>query len=400
MTQFTAAAPAQLPRSVSRLLWFHERFGKPQVYALLLLAAFAAQCFWLSAHRPVMNVEMSYLSPAHIAGMEGSDQQPRSALIGALARVAVGSAAPADSDSQAFRVFLRVPFILIGALLGASVWYVSRRLYGNRGGYTALTLYAFSPAMIERWSAVRPDVVAAWGVFGCIFTGIAVAHTLYAPRAVVLWNWRRILLLGVSIGVAAAALFPTIVAVLIALGFMLYLAPHRKGAAVAILGAACAVGAAVWLAANSFSFSRLVSDLRLSQPFGFTAAPFSRGVVRALAYGFVLHNGPAFALLVAITVGIWIAWRRTRFFGTAAPLIAVVLLAGFGLVLAHQHVLAFIYMALPILFVFVGGVVADLLELKPGYLSALAKALVLAVIVVHVLFSLSSLLGATSVALH
>jgi len=87
----------------------------------------------------------------------------------------------------------RLPFLACGLLLGASLWYVARRLCGNTGGFLALTLYCFSPSMIQA-SAVwhtEPEILAAWGSFGAIFTAIAVAHTLYAPREVVLWNWRR-----------------------------------------------------------------------------------------------------------------------------------------------------------------------------------------------------------------
>src|SRR5689334_20227698 len=104
---------------------------------------------------------------------------------------------------------VRLPYIVVGLLLGASVWYVSRRLYGNAGGYIALTLYCFSPGMIRNgavWFA-QPEMGAAWGAFGAIFTAIAVSHTLYAPREVVLWNWRRILLLGLSLTLAVGLQF-------------------------------------------------------------------------------------------------------------------------------------------------------------------------------------------------
>ena len=40
------------------------------------------------------------------------------------------------------------PYLFFGVMLGASLWYVARRLYGNPGGYIALALYCFSPAMI------------------------------------------------------------------------------------------------------------------------------------------------------------------------------------------------------------------------------------------------------------
>jgi len=52
----------------------------------------------------------------------------------------------------------------------------------TKGGFVALTLYCFSPSFIQA-SAVwhtQPEIVAAWGAFGAIFTAIAVAHTLYA----------------------------------------------------------------------------------------------------------------------------------------------------------------------------------------------------------------------------
>lgn len=42
-------------------------------------------------------------------------------------------------------LLLRLPFLLAGCVLGAGLWWVTRRLYGNFGGYTALALYCFSP---------------------------------------------------------------------------------------------------------------------------------------------------------------------------------------------------------------------------------------------------------------
>src|SRR5260370_27829488 len=97
------------------------------------------------------------------------------------------------------------PNLFFGAILGASLWYVARRLYGNAGGYIALALYCFSPAMIVNVAGARSlgEMGAVWGAFGTVFTAIAVAHTLYAPREGVLWNWRRILLLGLSVALVA-----------------------------------------------------------------------------------------------------------------------------------------------------------------------------------------------------
>src|SRR5208283_2129870 len=115
----------------------------------------------------------------------------------------------------------------------------------------ALTLYCFSPSMLQA-SAVwhtEPEILAAWGSFGAIFTAIAVAHTLYAPREVVLWNWRRIVLLGISLAIAVGSQFSMIVVVPIALAFLLYLAPIRRGAVITIWIAACLVGLLLLFAA-------------------------------------------------------------------------------------------------------------------------------------------------------
>ena len=100
---------------------------------------------------------------------------------------------------------------------------------------------------------------AAWGAFGAIFTAIAVAHTLYAPREVVLWNWRRIMLLGLSLALAVGSQFSLIVVVPVALAFMLYLAPTRRMAALAIWAVACGIGCSPRLCVLLFSGARFLA---------------------------------------------------------------------------------------------------------------------------------------------
>lgn len=392
MVSETPATAASLDTTTTRLLWFHQRFGKPQVYAVLLLLAFMGQCCWLAGHSPVTNAEMAFLSAAHAAEAEPAmpASSAQSPLVSFLAALPTLIAFPTSLDAPFWRILLRAPFVLIGALLGASLWYVSRRLYGNAAGYIALTLYAFSPPMILRWSTIGPDVIAAWGVFGCIFTGIAVAHTLYAPREVILWNWRRILLLGISIGVAAGAIFSTVVALPVTLAFMLYLVPHRRGAAVTILGAACAVGFFILLATYSFHPATLIAVLRSEHPFHFSSMFLSRGVGYALIGGLLFRNGPAFLTLLVVTLGTYFAWPRTRFFGTTAPLLVALVFAVLAISMTHQNVMAFLWIALPFLMVFIAGICADLVELRTN-LSSLLLGLILAVLVSHALFSISGL---------
>src|SRR5215475_8267797 len=281
--------------------------GKPQYLAGTLLLIFLAQCAWLISHslrtgemdlrewyRLDTGLRLWHRSPTN----PGAD--PHSALgPGPPPRIRDNdgfdpdhsalwyliSSAPLlvwpgklQSSSLLFWGWLaRAPYLAFGLLLGASLWYVARRLYGNEGGFIALILYCFSPGMIRAASVwfAEPETGAAWGAFGTIFTGIAVAHTLYAPREVVLWNWRRTLLLGVSLALAVGSQFSLIVMAPTALAFMLYLAPTRRGAALTIWGTACAVGFALLFAAYFFRPTALIAALRHAAWLGFTPQVFS-----------------------------------------------------------------------------------------------------------------------------
>src|SRR5690242_4238660 len=229
-----------------------RRFGKPQVFAGLLLLMFLAQCIWLLVRMPVAGiVDNPGLLRAvgegtrqlHGGAIAGNGDSLHSPLWYLTLAVLVAVTGP-PGGSAWFAWAVAAPQIAFGMLLGASLWYVSRRLCGNEGGYVALALYCFSPGIVRSsalWFA-EPEVGAAWGAFGAIFTAIAVAHTLYAPREVILWNWRRIVLLGLSVALAVGSQFALIVVVPAALAFMLYLAPTRRLAAVAIWAVACGIG--------------------------------------------------------------------------------------------------------------------------------------------------------------
>jgi hypothetical protein len=249
-------------------------------------------------------------------------------------------------------------------LLGASLWYVARRLYGNAGGYTALSLFCFSPGIIRAtalWFA-QPEIGAAWGTFGTIFTAIAVAHTLYAPREVVLWNWRRILLLGISIALTIGSQFSLLIVIPLALGLMFYVAPTRRLAATVIWASACVVGLLLLFASYSFHAGVLWQSLR--------HASFLGGSWRAFlmpgSYGQVVsqlaQSSPALVAAVPAAVVTYLAWPRTRYFGNTAPLLVAALFLLLAIATPHYPGLGFHLMAVPFLFVFVAGIAADLLE--------------------------------------
>ena len=347
-----------------------DRFGAPQLAALLMLALFAAQSLWLMAASPISPSQAALLERGLAQWQQGriNLQDPyRSPLYYLVASLPIANYHGADDPAtmQARRWQVRLPWLIFGLLLGASIWYVARRLYGNAGGYIALLLYCFSPLMIAEAASyyVQPEVTAAWGAFGAIFTSIAVAHTLYAPRRV-LWNWRRILLLGLSLALAIGSQFSLWVLLPMALAFLLYLAPGRRAAALAILGAGCAVAFVILWAAYSFSFAALSAGLHRAAFWDVTwealRVPFAYKELLVR----LVRTSPALVIFVPWTLITFIVWPRARYFGNAAPLMVAAIFLFLGLITPHQPGQGFELVAMPIVFVFISGVLADLLESK------------------------------------
>ena len=284
----------------------------------------------------------------------------------------------------------RLPFLACGMLLGASLWYVARRLCGNAGGFVALTLYCFSPAMIQA-SAVwhtEPEIGAAWGAFGAVFTAIAVAHTLYAPREVVLWNWRRIMLLGTSLAIAVGSQFSMIVVVPVALGFLLYVAPVRRRAAAVIWVAACVAGLTLLFAAYFFHAHAFAEGMRAADFWGATWRAFVLpGVYRQVAAE-IGRGSPALTLALPVALVCYFVWKRTRYFGNTAPLLTAVLFVALGMAHPHSGGAGFLLAAVPFLLIFVSGVLADLMETR---YRLLVTACVLGMLAAYAMWSLVNL---------
>jgi hypothetical protein len=370
--------------------------GKPQWIAGTLLLIFLAQCTWLISHS-LRTGDMDLREWYRLdTGMRMWHRAPPTAPADPHSALAPGppprirdndgfdpdhsalwyliSSAPLliwpgrfQSSSLLYWGWLaRAPHLAFALLLGASLWYVARRLYGNEGGFVALTLYCFSPGMIRAASVwfAEPETGAAWGAFGTIFTAIAVAHTLYAPREVVLWNWRRTLLLGVSLALAVGSQFSLLVMAPLALLLMLYLAPTRRGAALTIWAAACAIAVALLFAAYLFRPAAFFDGLRHATWLGFTPQVFSMSAAYRELLAGMGQNGPALIFALPIALATYILWPRSRYFGNTAPLLVAIFCLVLGLATPHYQGLGFQLIAVPFLFVFVAGVTADLLETK------------------------------------
>jgi hypothetical protein len=361
-----------------------ERFGRPQVLAGLLLLAFLGQCAWLVNRSPGLApreksrisegfrrwyAERNPHTSSPLQETETGVYDPEHSSLWYLIAASPLLLWPEEMrlhSNHSIVWLARAPYLLFGVLLGASLWYVSRRLYGNAGGYVALGLYCFSPAII-RSSAVwfaEPEVGAAWGAFGTIFTAIAVAHTLYAPREVVLWNWRRIVLLGVSLALAVGSQFSLIWVIPIALAFMLYLAPTRRIAAAMIWAAACALSFLLLYASYLFHWKTFWAEMAHADFLAVTWRSFAMAGAYRRVFAQLGQSNPALVVALPVALMMYLFWPRTRYFGNTAPLLVAVILLLMGIGTPHYPGLGFQLVALPFLLVFVAGISADLLETR------------------------------------
>jgi hypothetical protein len=232
------------------------------------------------------------------------------------------------------------------------LWWVARRLFGNEGGFFALGLYCFCPAVVRLAVTPNNDVLAMWGLYGLVYTAIGVAHAMQGPRR----KWRpRIALLTVALGLTAAAhILAALLGLIAALAFMLYLAEARRSYVIQIL-----LFSAIGALAILFAF------------YGFHLAAFSYvftgGSARlwfsiAGACSFVMSplNTPTL-VATCVALVLYLTTRRSRYFGNTAPLLMLLALTP---LITTQTVTAPWLWALPFLFTFLGGVFADALETR------------------------------------
>ena len=140
-----------------------------------------------------------------------------------------------------------------GGLPGASI--------GNPGGFIALALYCFSPAVIHACTYPNNEILTAFGLFASLYTAMGVAHAMQGPPR----KWRsRIVLLTLTLAFTAAShVAAFLLALLLSIGLMAYLAVGRRAYIVPIMMAA-SIGTLLLLFA-SYDFQPRRLQLLLSQ---------------------------------------------------------------------------------------------------------------------------------------
>ena len=338
-------------------------------------------------------MEGSYIEDGllHVDRLLNAGTEFRSPLIPVMAGVPARVVDPRANFIRLneYRFLIRLPFLAAGLLLGASLWYVARRLYGIFGGYIALALYCFSPMVITRSSQVQPDIVGAWGAFGLVFTAIAAAHTLYAPRDVIFWNWKRIVLMGFSIALCVGSQWSLWIVLIPALAYLLWVGHVRPAAALAIFCTGCAVGVLLLFVIASFRPAEFAQALRSANWIEFSPAEVSAKSVLSLLGIFFLQNGLGTVILLLLSLVTFVAWKRARYFGNTAPLLVAAMLVFAGLAMQHFAGVVFLFVALPFLMLFMAGVSADLLETK---YAVVANAVIVGSLIANAVLDIGGLL--------
>ncbi len=374
------------------------RFNRPQRIAAALLAIFLLQGFWVAAHQWLTDRDYEYAlcgretweSPSALAGYYTTCGNIHDGILAyRLAglpltlnllvergldlfrkpenKVVAAGSSPGELSLWELRhqmthilLLLRLPFLFAGCVLGGCIWWVTRRLYGNLGGYTALALYCFCPAILKACLSPNPEVLAALGVYGGIYTCIGVAHAMQGLAA----RWRpRIVLLTVLFGVAAAAHIAALpVTALLGLVLMLWVAEgHRSQALPVVLAAALGALVFVFLC---YGFSPDAFSYVFRSAAGFLW--FSRDPARRFFSSFA-NAGISVAACAALVL--YLAQRRSRYFGNTTPLFCA--LVCMTLVMTGAPGTPWLW-SLPFLVTFIGGVFADAYEGPRGRLAVAA----------------------------
>jgi hypothetical protein len=348
-------------------------FKRPQQLAALLLLLFLAQCLWV-VHRQALTTrdydfarcgrEM-WEKPSPLAGYFTSCGNIHDGTLGyrvaglplTLQRILVRQGEETSTWEMRHELghvllLLHGAFILVGLCLGAALWWVTRRLYGNMGGFIALALYCFCPQVIRASTYPNNDILAAFGIFAAIYTAAGVAHAMQGPSR----KWRpRIILLTLAFGVTAAAhVSAFLIAVVLAIAFMAYLAEGHRASVVPVM--ALAIGGALLFVFASYAFSPDAFSYYFRSSAG--QIGFSLTAVREW---FLKFPNAAVAIGAITALLLYLAIHRSRYFGNTLPLLIALLI--FALVTPGTASEPTLW-ALPFLLAFIAGVFADILETR------------------------------------
>jgi len=390
------------------------RFNLPQRIAAGMLLLFLAQGFWLTSRQTLTEQDYRYARcgremwerPSPLAGYFTTCGNIHDGILAyrvaglpltlnlVYERIADTFRKPEDKVIQTVDastsiwelrhqlthvlLLLRLPFLTAGVVLGAALWWVTRRLFGNWGGYTALALYVFTPSILRLSIAPNPEILTALGFFGGLYTSIGVAHAMQGPRR----KWRpRIVLLTLCFAVVAASHIAALpILFLLGLVFMLWIAEGRRSQVlpvllIASLGAFILLFACYGFSADAFSYL-----------FRSDAAQLGFSLAQAHRFFWSWANA-GITVAACAAVLLYLGLIKTLYFGNTVPfLVSLLLLPMITVGVPGSPWL----WAVPFLLTFIAGVFADAYDSPRRKLALAAGA---AVVLLQAVFCILSLPG-------
>jgi hypothetical protein len=390
------------------------RFNPPQRIAAGMLLLFLVQAFWLTSDQALTERDYQYARcgremwerPSPLAGYFTSCGNIHD---GVLAYRVAGLPLTLDLEWERFAdnfrkpedkvvqtldapastwelrhqlthilLLLRLPFIASGVVLGGALWWVTRRLFGNLGGYTALALYIFSPDVLRASVVPNPEILTALGFFGGLYTCIGVAHAMQGPRR----KWRpRIVLLTICFAVVAASHIAALpLLVLLGLLLMLWIAEGRRSQVMPVLLESTIAAIVLLFACYGFSpdaFSYL---------FRSDSAQIGLSIEPARHFFWTLSNA-GITVAAGASLLLYLALRKTLYFGNTAPFLVTLMLIFVVTAGVPGNPLLW---AQPFLLTFVAGVFADAYETIRGRIAMAACG---AIVLMQAAFCVLSLPG-------
>jgi len=346
-------------------------FKRPQQLALLLLLLLCAQSLWVIHRQTLTKRDYDFARcgreiwerPSPLAGYFTTCGNIQDGTLGyrvaglplTIQRIVAGQSQ--DTSTWEMRhelsyvlLLMHGAFLLVGLALGAALWWVSRRLYGNTGGFIALALYCFAPPVIHACTYPNNEILAAFGLFAAVYTAVGVAHSLQGP-----WGKgrTRLLLLILALGFTAAAhVSAFMIAIALSVIFMGYLAQGHRAAVIPIV--ALVAGGALVLVFASYTFNADAYSYFFRSGAGFMWLSFGAARIWVLD-----PRHAAMVIAAAAALFFYILHRRSRYFGNTMPLLIALLL--FFLLTTGISSEPTLW-ALPFLLAFIAGVFADVLE--------------------------------------
>jgi hypothetical protein len=349
------------------------QFKRPQQLAALLLLMLLAQCLWVFHRQTLTSRDYDFArcgremweKPNPLAGYfttcgnlpDGTLGYRVAGLPLTLQRILAGQ--NADTSTWEMRhelgyvlLLLHSGFLLTGIFLGGALWWVTRRLFGNTGGFIALAFYCFCPPVIHACTYPNNEILTAFGLFASLYTAMGVAHAMQGPPR----KWRsRIVLLTLTLAFTAAShVAAFLLALLLSIAFLLYLAVGRRSYILPIIMTAGIGTLLLLFASYDFSLDAFSYFFRS----GAGRIWFSLQPAR---HWFLSLPNSAVTLAAATALVLYLPTRRSRYFGNTVPLLLSILF--FTLItpgISSEPTL----WAVPFLLTFIAGVFADFLETR------------------------------------